>query len=155
MRPHRHGGLGGVLATRPGAEFQWWRLSFCGTLGLALLSRVLAVRAPLPCYSVPPGGIFPAGARRGHHYTVYALLQAITRPLVFERVETLKLPVSSPWALCTGAGIAEGVFRVFAARKSGSGGIQPSERPGALSFQSALLFVELKTTARASGSKED
>lgn len=91
--------------------------SFCGTLGLALLSRVLAVVRRCPVTVFLTGGIFPLVPGAGIYYTVYAFITGDNAAAVFKGVETLKIAGVIALGIVLVLALPKGVFRVFAARE--------------------------------------
>ena len=91
--------------------------SFCGTLGLALLSRVLAVVRRCPVTVFLTGGIFPLVPGAGIYYTVYAFITGDNAAAVFKGVETLKIACVIALGIVLVLALPKGVFRVFAARE--------------------------------------
>lgn len=91
--------------------------SFCGTLGLALLSRVLAVVRRCPVTVFLTGGIFPLVPGAGIYYTVYAFITGNNAAAVFKGVETLKIAGVIALGIVLVLALPKGVFRVFAARE--------------------------------------
>ena len=91
--------------------------SFCGTLGLALLSRVLAVVRRFPVTVFLTGGIFPLVPGAGIYYTVYAFITGDNAAAVFKGVETLKIAGVIALGIVLVLALPKGVFRVFAARE--------------------------------------
>ena len=91
--------------------------SFWGTLGLALLSRVLAVVRRCPVTVFLTGGIFPLVPGAGIYYTVYAFITGDTAAAVFKGVETLKIAGVIALGIVLVLSLPKGVFRVFAARE--------------------------------------
>lgn len=91
--------------------------SFCGTLGLALLSRVLAVVRRCPVTVFLTGGIFPLVPGAGIYYTVYAFITGDNAAAVFKGVETLKNAGVIALGIVLVLALPKGVFRVFAARE--------------------------------------
>ena len=91
--------------------------SFCGTLGLALLSRVLAVVRRCPVTVFLTGGIFPLVPGAGIYYTVYAFITGDNVAAVFKGVETLKIAGVIALGIVLVLALPKGVFRVFAARE--------------------------------------
>ena len=89
--------------------------SFCGTLGLALLSRVLAVVRRCPVTVFLTGGIFPLVPGAGIYYTVYAFIPGDNAAAVFKGVETLKIAGVIALGIVLVLALPKGVFRVFAA----------------------------------------
>lgn len=89
--------------------------SFCGTLGLALLSRVLAVVRRCPVTVFLTGGIFPLVPGAGIYYTVYAFITGDNAAAVFKGVETLKIAGVIALGIVLVLALPKGVFRVFAA----------------------------------------
>ena len=91
--------------------------SFCGTLALALLSRVLAVVRRCPVTVFLTGGIFPLVPGAGIYYTVYAFITGDNAAAVFKGVETLKIAGVIALGIVLVLALPRGVFRVFAARE--------------------------------------
>ena len=91
--------------------------SFCGTLGLALLSRVLAVVRRCPVTVFLTGGIFPLVPGACIYYTVYAFITGDNAAAVFKGVETLKIAGVIALGIVLVLALPKGVFRVFAARE--------------------------------------
>ena len=91
--------------------------SFCGTLGLALLSRVLSVVRRCPVTVFLTGGIFPLVPGAGIYYTVYAFITGDNAAAVFKGVETLKIAGVIALGIVLVLALSKGVFRVFAARE--------------------------------------
>ena len=91
--------------------------SFCGTLALALLSRVLAVVRRCPVTVFLTGGIFPLVPGAGIYYTVYAFITGDNAAAVFKGVETLKIAGVIALGIVLVLALPKGVFRVFAARE--------------------------------------
>lgn len=91
--------------------------SFCGTLGLALLSRVLAVVRRCPVTVFLTGGIFPLVPGAGIYYTVYAFITGDNAAAVFKGVETLKIAGVIALGIVLVLALPKGVFRAFAARE--------------------------------------
>ena len=91
--------------------------SFCGTLGLALLSRVLAVVRRCPVTVFLTGGSFPLVPGAGIYYTVYAFITGDNAAAVFKGVETLKIAGVIALGIVLVLALPKGVFRVFAARE--------------------------------------
>ena len=91
--------------------------SFCGTLGLALLSRVLAVVRRCPVTVFLTGGIFPLVPGAGIYYTVYAFITGDNAAAVFKGVEPLKIAGVIALGIVLVLALPKGVFRVFAARE--------------------------------------
>ncbi len=91
--------------------------AFCGTLGLARLSRVLAVVRRCPVTVFLTGGIFPLVPGAGIYYTVYAFITGDNAAAVFKGVETLKIAGVIALGIVLVLALPKGVFRVFAARE--------------------------------------
>lgn len=91
--------------------------SFWGTLGLALLSRVLAVVRRCPVTVFLTGGIFPLVPGAGIYYTVYAFITGDNAAAVFKGVETLKIAGVIALGIVLVLALPKGLFRVFAARE--------------------------------------
>ena len=84
--------------------------SFCGTLGLALLSRVLAVVRRCPVTVFLTGGIFPLVPGAGIYYTVYAFITGDNAAAVFKGVETLKIAGVIALGIVLVLALPKGVF---------------------------------------------
>ena len=91
--------------------------SFCGTLGLALLSRVLAVVRRCPVTVFLTGGIFPLVPGAGIYYPVYAFITGDNAAAVFKGVETLKIAGVIALGIVLVLALPKGVFRGVAARE--------------------------------------
>ena len=91
--------------------------SLCGTLALALLSRVLAVVRRCPVTVFLTGGIFPLVPGAGIYYTVYAFITGDNAGALFKGVETLKIAGAIALGIVLVLALPRGVFRVFAARE--------------------------------------
>ena len=116
LRPHRH--VGWVmywLAVQGGVSVV--AASLCGTLALALLSRVLAVVRRCPVTVFLTGGIFPLVPGAGIYYTVYAFITGDNAGALFKGVETLKIAGAIALGIVLVLALPRGVFRVFAARE--------------------------------------
>ena len=96
---------------------EWVPCGLTGTLGLALLSRVLAVVRRCPVTVFLTGGIFPLVPGAGIYYTVYAFITGDNAAAVFKGVETLKIAGVIALGIVLVLALPKGVFRVFAARE--------------------------------------